>query len=204
MNTRQRVRIVYVGLLPLVVVGCGPQWQPLFDGKTLDGWRAVGNAVWTVEDGAIVGRQDEQHRPGDLVTEKQYGDFELDVTFKAVWPCNSGIWFRWANGKGYQLDILEWPDPVAYSGTLYCDGKMFLAKCEDKSLFRYNDWNRARIRAVGDHIVLTLNGRKTADVHDATWQRGSIGFQVHPGDQFKDMKIIVKDIRIRELTAPAK
>ena len=33
------------------------------------------------------------------------------------------------------------------------------------------------------------------------WQRGSIGFQVHPGAQFKDMKIIVKDIRIREIAA---
>jgi hypothetical protein len=180
--------------------GCAT--QSLFDGKTLTGWQAVGNAVWKVEDGAIVGTQDAQRRAGDLVTEKDYGDFELEVTYKVVWPANSGIWFRWNDHKGYQFDILEWPNPVAYSGTLYCDGKMFLARQLDKSLENHDGWNHARISAVGDHLQLWLNGKKTADVHDSTYQRGKIGFQIHPGDQFKDMKILIRDVRIRVLDKP--
>ncbi len=190
-----------VGLLTFAG-GCGLSWQPLFDGRTLQGWRAVGNAVWKVEDGAIVGQPDAQNRPGDLVTEKDYGDFELDVTFKVVWPANSGIWFRWADHKGYQLDILDYPNPKAYTGTLYCDGKMFLAINDDPSLVNRAGWNRGTISAIGDHIVVTLNGRKVADVRDTSYQRGAIGFQVHPGEEFKNMKIIVRDVRIRVLDSP--
>ncbi len=194
-----RSRILAGLALACMFASGGCATQSLFDGKTLDGWRTVGNAVWKVENGTIVGTQDAQRRAGDLVTEKDYGDCELDVIYKVVWPANSGIWFRWNDHKGYQLDILEWPNPVAYSGTLYCDGKMFLARQLDKSLEKHDDWNHARILAVGDHIQLWLNGKKTADVHDSTYTRGKIGFQIHPGDQFKDMKIIVKEIRIRVL-----
>jgi len=31
-------------------------WKPLMDGKTLTGWHPVGDGQWTVEDGAFVGR----------------------------------------------------------------------------------------------------------------------------------------------------
>ncbi|MBN1492311.1 MAG: DUF1080 domain-containing protein, partial [Phycisphaerae bacterium] len=188
------------GLFLVVGSGCASKWQPLFDGKTLDGWRATGNAVWTVEDGILVGKQDDQRRPGDLLTVDEFGDFELAVTFKAVWPANSGVWFRYADKPlGYQFDILEWPNPVCYSGTLYCPGKMFLAMNTDKSIVRYDDWNQATISAIGDHIVMTLNGHKVADLHDSTFQRGAIGFQIHAGDQFEKMRIMIKDIRIRVL-----
>lgn len=53
-------------------------------------------AVWTVEDGAIVGRQD---TPGSgwggyLVTEKTYGDFELRFDANPDWPADTGIMLR--------------------------------------------------------------------------------------------------------------
>ncbi|MGB9623981.1 MAG: 3-keto-disaccharide hydrolase [Phycisphaerae bacterium] len=197
-----RSAILTVFSLACLSASGGCATQSLFDGTTLAGWQAVGNAVWKVEDGMIVGTQDAQRRAGDLVSEKDYGDFELDVTYKVVWPANSGIWFRWNNHKGYQFDILEWPNPVAYSGTLYCDGQMFLARQLDKSLENRDGWNHARISAVGDHLQLWLNGKKTADVHDSTYKRGRIGFQIHPGDQFKDMKILIRDVRIRVLDKP--
>ncbi len=197
MRTARPVLLASVFALFIVTAGCGPQWRPLFDGATLEGWRPVGHAVWKVEDGCIVGTPDAQSRHGDLVTEDEYADFDLDVTFRVVWPANSGIWFRWADGKGYQLDILDMPAAKAYTGSLYCDGKMFLAANPDPSIVRRDGWNRGRITAIGDHIVVLLNGRKMADVHDTTFRRGAIGFQVHPGDEFRNMKIIVKDARIR-------
>jgi hypothetical protein len=40
--------------------------------------------------------------------------------------------------------------------------------------------------------------KKVADVHDDTTDTGKIGFQVHPGDEFKNMKIIVRSIAILE------
>ena len=53
-------------------------------------------AVWTVEDGAIVGRQDSPGSGwgGYLVTEKTYGDFELTFEAKPDWPADTGIMLR--------------------------------------------------------------------------------------------------------------
>lgn len=202
--TRQAAQIFGMSLCLAVAAGCAPRWQPLFDGKSLDGWRQVGDAVWTVEDGTIVGKQDPQRRAGDLLTEKTYGDFELECTYKVIWPANTGIWFRYDDVKwGYQFDILEWPNPECYSGSIYCHGKMFIAMNTDKSLVDRDGWNRARLLVVGDHIVAELNGRRVADVRDGTFAHGRIGFQVHAGDEFKDMKVIVKDIRIRVLDKAA-
>jgi len=207
MKTRTGLTLVICSLAMLACGACAPQWKPLFDGKTLDGWRPVGNAVWTVEDGCIVGTQDAQSRAGDLITEKQYGDFELEATFKAVWPCNSGIWFRFdGKGLGYQFDILEWKNPEAYTGTIYCPGlpnkQLFLSITKDKSLTKREDWNHVYLSVIGDHIVAKLNGKQVADERHGKLTRGHIGFQVHPGDEFKTMKIIVKEIKIRSHDKP--
>lgn len=182
--------------------GCnsGGKCVELFNGRDLTGWQAEGNATWTVEDGAIVGRQGPNNAPGDLFTTECYKDFELSCRWRVEWPCNSGIWFRYQEGKkAYQADILEYTDPVCYSGTLYCGGKMFIAMNTDPSLVNRNGWNSFRIRAVGDHLQLWLNGRKVGDVHDDSSDHGRIGIQVHPGEQFGPMKVMVKDIRMTVL-----
>ena len=53
-------------------------------------------AVWTVEDGAIVGRQD---APGSgyggyLVSEATFGDFELALEMNPDWPADTGVMIR--------------------------------------------------------------------------------------------------------------
>lgn len=180
-------------------------WIQLFNGKDLKGWKTVGEAAWTVEKGVLVGRQGPGGKVGELLTDKEFDDFELSVTYKVDWPANTGVWFRYQNPKtAYQADILEYKNPEAYSGTLYCPGKMFLARNLDKKLEKKDGWNTMQVRAQGDHIVIHLNKKKVADVRDKTTNRGRIGFQVHPGDQFKNMGIHVKEIKIRLLGKEAK
>lgn len=176
------------------------EWIALFNSKDLSGWAAEGRAVWTVEDGCMVGRQGSNGAPGDLFTEREYSDFELIVTFKMRWPANSGVWFRYqAPDKAYQADILEYKDPVCYSGTLYCPGKMFLAMNEDPTIVNREGWNSLKILAEGDHLVITLNGVVVGDVREDSFARGRIGFQVHAGDNFKNMMITVREVLIRPL-----
>ena len=177
-------------------------WVELFNGKNLSGWKKEGDAAWTVENDVLIGRQGQGGKPGDLFTLKEYDDFELSVTWKCVWPCNSGVWFRYKNPKiAYQADILEYEKPEAYTGTLYCPGisELFLARNLDKTLEKRDDWNHFLIRAQGDHLVIHLNKKKVADVHNKRSDRGRIGFQVHAGDEFKNMQIQVKEIEIRLL-----
>jgi len=182
----------------------GPGWTALFNGEDLTGWKATGKAAWTVDHGCIVGRQGANNAPGDLFTKEEFGDFELRLAFKMQWPANSGVWFRYqAPNRSYQADILEYKNPVCYAGSLYCPGKMFLALNENPDIVKRDQWNTMTILAQGDHLVVTLNGVVTADVHEDSFKRGKIGFQVHPGDQFKDMQIAVRKIFIRRLD-PAK
>ena len=181
-------------------------WVELFNGKDLTGWKPEGRAVWKVEDGVLIGRQGPGNTPGDLFTEKEYGDFELSVTWKCVWPTNSGVWFRYKDPKtAYQADILEYVKPEAYSGTIYSPnlpkGQVFLSANLDKTIEKKDDWNTMRITAQGDHLVVYLNDKKTAEARDDRIPEGKIGFQVHPGAQFGTMAIMVKEIRLRPLKA---
>jgi len=172
----------------------------LFNGKDLTGWEATGSARWVVEDGMLVGTQGDNNAPGDLFTTASYDDFLLTVTYRTEWPCNSGVWFRFQSpGTAYQADILEYKDPIAYSGTMYCSGKMFLAINDDPTLVNRDGWNTIKIRAQGDHTQIWLNGTQVADVHDDTTDSGKVGFQVHRGAEFGPMKIVVREVLIQEL-----
>lgn len=207
------IRTVLITPVLMLLVGCSQitervgggqaqlsqdRWTPLFNGRDLTGWEAEGGASWTVQDGTLVGMQGENNAAGDLFTTDSYSDFVLLVTYRVEWPANTGVWFRYQNAdKAYQADILEYKNPVAYSGTLYCPGKLFLTINSDKSLENRDGWNTMKIRAQGDHIQIWLNDHLVGDVHDQTTDSGRIGFQVHAGDQFGPMKIVVREARIK-------
>jgi len=70
---------------------------------------------------------------------------------------------------------------------------------KDPGIVNRDGWNTLKVRAQGDHIVITLNDIVTADVHDDSSNAGRIGFQVHPGDEFKQMQITVRKVLIRSL-----
>jgi hypothetical protein len=177
-----------------------PGFVRIFNGKDLNGWKVIGGASWTVEDGAIVGTQGQNGAAGDLLTEKTYKDFLLTVKYRVEWPCNSGVWFRYQSAsKAYQADILEYREPECYSGTLYCPGKMFLSMNTDKTLVDREGWNEISVRAEGDHIQIWINDDQVADVRDDTSDSGFIGFQVHAGNQLSPNKIIVREVLLKPL-----
>ena len=89
---------VFAGFALMARIGFGEEegWMPLFDGRTLNGWKIVGGEnKFCVEDGVIRG-YDVPSEIGIntfLVTEKEYSDFDLKVEFLCE-GCNSGIQFR--------------------------------------------------------------------------------------------------------------
>ncbi len=188
------------GLLGLALAAAAADdatgWTSLINGKDLAGWKQEGAAVYTVEDGCLVGTQTDG-KGGDLYTTNSFDNFELRFTYKVNWPANSGIWFR----NQYQFDILKYTNPVAFSGTLYCPGKLFLAKNLDESLENRDGWNEGRVFANGDRVVMWLNGRKVADVKDSTHAKGRIGVQVHGGNEARNMKITVRRLELRLVAA---
>ena len=70
-------------LAALPSLNAGGDWIELFDGSSLDGWtttggRYDGKAEWTVEGGAIVGREGAGGSGGLIYTEKEYENFEIE------------------------------------------------------------------------------------------------------------------------------
>ena len=103
---------------------------PLFDGKTLTGWKQLGGkAKYEVVGDAIVGSSVPNTSNSFLCTEKNYTDFILEVEFKVDPGLNSGIQIRsnslpdYKKGQvhGYQVEID--PSSRAWSAGIYDEGR---------------------------------------------------------------------------------
>lgn len=120
MTRRHSLRLL--ASIPLLPAALGraqsPGWQPLFDGRSLAGWKpaplsphskASGNTTagrWTVEAGAIVGSQDTPKNGGLLLTEAEYSDHEVSVEMNNDFGPDSGLFLRCTDdGRGYQCLI---------------------------------------------------------------------------------------------------
>ena len=178
-----------------------PAFKPIFDGKTLGGWHTIGVGQWTTEDGAIVGRKKRSERAfGHLVTDAVYKDFTVRLKFKAL-KGNSGLYFRieekgGSGVSGFQAEI----DARRDTGGLYeTNGRGWVVKPkpEDvKKYFKLDKWNEMTVTADGKHVVVHVNGVKTAELkNDPGWTEGRIALQLHGGN---DMLVMFKDIEILE------
>jgi hypothetical protein len=184
-----------LALLALGVTAAGADktvGTPLFDGKTLAGWKTLGGgADYKVIDGTIVGSS----RPGIpnsfLVSEKIYRDFILDFDVRQdVGPTNSGVQIRslstpaFENGRvhGYQVDID--PSDRQWSGGIYEEaqrGWFYTGEMNPpaKALYKFGEWNHYRIEALGPRLRVWINGSPAADVIDDVNKEGFFGLQVH-------------------------
>jgi hypothetical protein len=84
---------------------------PLFDGKTLKGWHANAEKIvhgtggkWQVEEGTITGEQGPPGNGGMLMTDQEYGDFELRLELKPDWGIDSGVFLR-TNEQGVCFQV---------------------------------------------------------------------------------------------------
>jgi 3-keto-disaccharide hydrolase len=179
-------------------------FTPLFDGKSLAGWEGD-EKLWKVESGMLVGDSPGIKRNEFLATKKRYANFELRLDFRLRdGSGNSGIQFRSkrvpasSEVSGYQADIGE-----KYWGCLYDESRrnkiLVQAPPELDDVLRKDGWNSYVIRAEGDHITLSLNGRQTVDYREPDPEiarDGVIALQVHAGDP---LRVEFKNLRIREL-----
>jgi hypothetical protein len=199
----------------------------LFNGTDLTGWKQRGGAAeYAVEDGAIVGRSVPNTSNTFLTTEKEYGDFELNLDFKIDDPSfNSGVQIRsharpQGDGEvvyGYQVEIDPRKDR-AWSGGLYFEAGSDkrsagwlndLSKNEAaRKAFKLGEWNHLRVIADGRHIQTWLNGVPAADFTDSDDEafvpRGFIALQVHSVGEVKEPKEVRwRNIALLELKTSA-
>jgi hypothetical protein len=196
-------------------------WELLFDGKSFDNWKKFnGGKVtgWKIVDGVLHNSGEGSDHGGDIITEKEYQNFELYLEWKIAPESNSGIFFHvqegivnaiYESGPEYQLiDDKGWPDQLKdsqYSGANY---DMHAPK--NAKVVPLDEWNKTRLIVNGAHVEHWLNGRKVVEYelwtdewyalkesskwkdkpHYGAAKSGHIGLQDHGGlTMFRNMKI---------------
>jgi hypothetical protein len=190
------------------------EWTPtlevhsLFDGKTLTGMEPVGGGTWTVEDGAIVGRQTVEDAVTGLMWIKDpYENFAIKLTYK-IDKGNSGFFFRSqqipndnTGIKGIQVEIDRQPD----CGGLYESGGRGWLCNPSEQCSNYDEWNEMMVYACGDNVMVWLNNKLVVNcdttnlLHPERVHQGAFlnnfAFQLHKNQdvevRFKDIDILV-------------
>ena len=167
-----RARMSWVGLMVLVLAVSGSAqsgeqgWINLFDGKSLQGWKAGGNAgTFSVRDGMIVAQGPFSHL--FYVGPVYYGDFkdfELRVDVKTEPEANGGVFFHTqyqekglvAKGFEVQVNNSDSTDPLR-TGSLYKMQNVRDTPVKD------GQWFTMHIVVEGRHVTVDVGGRKLVD-----------------------------------------
>lgn len=146
----------------------------LFDGKSTSGWHAYHGhdaGAWHVVDGALAPDTNATFGKGDLLTDKEYTNFELRLDWKIPEGGNSGVIFSvheddahaytFLTGMEMQvLDDIKAEDnkqPNHLAGSLY---DMIAPSHPAKPA---GEWNSIAIRRVGQKITFFMNGQKVVE-----------------------------------------
>lgn len=175
---------------------------PLFDGKTLSGWtvndvpdpKGPGGkkveAEWEVVDGVLQAKG----KHGHLFSPKEYENFHYAAEAKINDGGNSGMYFRAKTGKGwpegYEAQVNSSHTDTVRTGSLYGIVKVL------EQLVPPDTWFTQEVIAYGDHIVIKVNGKVTANVvHPGGPKTGRFAFQFHD----PTCKVQYRNVRVREL-----
>ena len=199
-------------------------WQLLWDGKTFEGWHTFNKDSvigWEIKDGLLISLGLGGDYANDIVTDKEYQNFELSIDWKLSPGGNSGLFYYALEGKHpeiyaiapeYQLvDDLGFPDKLEeWQKTAALYG-MYTADSV-KTLKPIGEFNNSRIVVNNNHVEHWLNGEKVLEyqlwtddwnkrVKEGKWKdfpdfasakTGKIGIQDHgQSNSFRNIKIKV-------------
>lgn len=190
------VRLKHLFRLAMVcfaAVSCTSGWQPLFDGKTLDGWIGVDGqdlpaSYWSVVDGVIVSHPSFAEQPAeigdsiapaadtrDLMTKAVYSNFKLKVQFRLEEGSNGGIKYFINPGRfsgpsiGFEYQVID--DTVFGEMHFKINNVQTTASLYDllsankmKANFKPYEWNDAMIVVEGGKVEHWLNGVKVLEI----------------------------------------
>ncbi|HEV2393828.1 MAG TPA: DUF1080 domain-containing protein [Verrucomicrobiae bacterium] len=180
-------------------------FQPLFNGKDLTGWKLRnpnGHHSWSVLPGGILKNTVEHGMHGtDLVTEKKFWNFTVRYEYMTPENSNSGFYLR---GR-HEIQILG--DYKTGHPTISGNGSIYNFKAPDQFVTKpAGEWQTAEATIIGDRITVIMNGVK---IHDNVQCDRATGSEIddkvnEPGPIFLQGDhgtVSFRNIRIKELPA---
>jgi hypothetical protein len=199
--------VLCFGVLAHAVENTEEGFVQLFNGKDLTGWKTHPDdkAKWEVADGCIVGTGTAGHL---FSVRGDYEDFVLRFEAKISDGGNSGQYFRTQFAKafppGYEAQINSTGRDRIKTGSLYPDGRGKYTQDEQKKMLVFDqlakpdEWFVQEVTAIGNHIVIKVNGKVTVDFVDEgkRHSKGHFAIQQHdPGSKVTVRKIEVKELK---------
>jgi hypothetical protein len=169
-----------------------PPFIPIFNGKDLTGWEPFpgGTAKWSVEDGAIVGRDGR----GMLFSKRgDFADFHVRAEVKVASGGNSGLFFRMpftnVTKSGYEAQIEAGNDP-------YPTGSLYGIAAAPKDLAAAGEWFTLEVTAHSGHLRVLINGKVAVNSTESEPRtlRGHFALQ----QQVPNREICFRKIEVRE------
>ena len=181
------VLVGFAGFQPSLVSARQSDFKTILDGTSLKGWNVVGDANWTVADGAVQATSG----MGFLVTPTSYTDFQVTAEFWVTDDANSGVFIRCEDPKtitstnAYEVNIFDKRPDQSYRTGAIVDVAKPLAVVNTGG-----KWNTIDITARGPKMTVLINGQKIADAQDTKHARGPIALQYGAGTvKFKNVKV---------------
>ncbi len=184
------------------------KWVPLFNGKDLTGWKTHPDSPgkWRVEDGILIGSGPASH----LYSERgDYENFRYRVEAMINDHGNSGQYFRTQIVPGfpryYEAQINSTHSDPVRTGSLYG----FEDCTVREQLVKPNEWFTQEVIAVGNHIIIKVNGKTTVDKYITDphlfFKKGHFALQQHdPGTVVKFRKIEVMELPPSDSSKPVR
>jgi hypothetical protein len=175
-------------------------WIKLFDGKTLDGWKASERpATFTVKDGAIAVEGDRAHLFYEgPVSGHNFSNFEFKASVMTQPGSNSGIFIHTAYqetgwpSKGYEVQVNQTHTDWRKTGSIY-------AVQDVKEVFvKDGEWYTEHIIVQGRKVTVKVNDKIINEYTETTENRltgGTIALQGHDPKS----KVYYRDVMVKLL-----
>jgi hypothetical protein len=151
-------------------------WIPLFDGKTLSGWKSMDQGRWHVTpEGVLVG----EGPMGHLFSPRVYTNLEFKAEIKLNQSGNSGMYIRAILGsgwpQGYEAQVENTSSDPQKTGSLYNLAKV------TQQLIPDDTWWTQHIIVVKNRIIIKVNGKVVVDFVDEKnrFVSGHLALQQH-------------------------
>jgi hypothetical protein len=207
-------------------------WHLLFDGKTTNGWHKYGGgpvgSAWKIREGNLfldtsVKENWQIKDGGDIVSDEEYENFDLQLEWKIAKDGNSGVMIYIHEDKNkYNWPWETGPEMQVLDNDGHADGKIIkhragdlydLISCSKETVKPPGEWNLAEIKSLNGKLDLYLNGENVVSttLWDDNWkkmvanskfktmpgfgtyQKGRIGLQDHGNE------VCFRNIKIRKL-----